>query len=146
MIVHHKPKLSASAERKVDLLVRNKLGSINAEAYNELELLEHQHHCLRSDKFTLPCTDRLPWSKIDTFKLELSLQPTTWTKVKLFWKVLVIWDKDQLVHNDQRYIWRRKGEAPKNKVPTVIRGSGSQIIWSCSAGTGTVDGIMKKED
>lgn len=72
-----------------------------------------------------------------------------------FWRH-VLWSDETKIelfgHNDNRYIWRKKGEAckPKNTIPTVKHGGGSIMLWGCFAAGGTgalhkIDGIMRKE-
>lgn len=71
-----------------------------------------------------------------------------------FWRH-VLWSDETKIelfgHNQQRYVWRKKGDAynPNNTIPTVKHGGGS-IMWGCFAAGGTgalhkINGVMKKE-
>ena len=42
-------------------------------------------------------------------------------------------------HNEQRYVWRREGEAfnPENTRPTVQHGAASIMLWGCFASSGS---------
>lgn len=72
-----------------------------------------------------------------------------------FWKNVLWSDETKMElfgHNDQRYVWRKAGEAfhPNKTVPTVKHGGGSIMLWGCFAAAGTgklhkIDGIMRKE-
>ncbi len=73
-----------------------------------------------------------------------------------FWR-RVFWTDETRIklfgHNDQRYVWRKKGEAfhPNSIIPTVKHGGDSIMLWGSFARNGTgalqkTDGIMRKED
>ena len=76
-------------------------------------------------------------------------------KDRTFWRY-VLWSDESKIellgHNDNRYVWRKKGEACKLKnIPTVKHGGGSIMLWGCFVVGGTValhkiDGIMRKEN
>lgn len=56
-------------------------------------------------------------------------------KPDVFWKQ-VLWtdevNRKLFCHNQQRYVWRKK-----NTLPTVKRGGGSIMLWSCVAASST---------
>jgi hypothetical protein len=75
-------------------------------------------------------------------------------KDRSFWRN-VLWSDETKIelfrHNDQLYVWRKKGEAckPKNTIPTVKHGGGSIMLWGCFAAGGSgalhkIDGIMRQ--
>ena len=47
--------------------------------------------------------------------------------------------KELFGHNDQKYVWRREGEAfnPKNTKPTIKHGGVSIMVWGCFVAIGT---------
>ena len=71
-----------------------------------------------------------------------------------FWRN-VLWSDETKIelfgHNDQCYVWKKKGEAfkPKNTIQTVKHGGGSVMLWGCfvAGGTGAIhkiNGIMRQ--
>uniref|UniRef100_A0A3B4ZPX8 Tc1-like transposase DDE domain-containing protein n=1 Tax=Stegastes partitus TaxID=144197 RepID=A0A3B4ZPX8_9TELE len=63
-------------------------------------------------------------------------------KPQRFWDTVLWTDETKLElfgHMDQRYVWRRKNEAykEKNTLPTVKHGGGSVMLWGCFASSGT---------
>ncbi len=72
-----------------------------------------------------------------------------------FWRSVLLSDETKIElfgHNDQCYVWRKKGEAfHPNIIPVVNHSGGSIMLWGCFAQNGTcalqkIDGIMKKEN
>uniref|UniRef100_A0AAZ3SH12 Transposase Tc1-like domain-containing protein n=1 Tax=Oncorhynchus tshawytscha TaxID=74940 RepID=A0AAZ3SH12_ONCTS len=73
-----------------------------------------------------------------------------------FWRNVLWSDETKIelfVHNDHRYVWRKRGDAckAKNTIPTMKRGGGSFILCGCFAAGGTgalhkIEGVMRKEN
>ena len=71
-----------------------------------------------------------------------------------FWRN-VLWSdetKIALAGQDERYGWRKKGEAgkPKNPIPPVKHRGGRSLLWGCFAAGGSgalpkIDGCMRLE-
>lgn len=95
---------------------------------------------------------RTPLLKPHHKKRRLQFARTNLKKPQKFWDNVLWTDETKLElfgPMDQRYVWRRKKEAykEKNTLPTVKHGGGSVMLWGCFASTGTgnlqrIEGIM----
>ena len=59
-------------------------------------------------------------------------------KDRTFWRNIFWSDETKIelfVHNDHRYVWRKKGDVckPKNTIPTVKHVVDSIMLWECIA-------------
>ena len=71
-----------------------------------------------------------------TFKLSASLLDIVRISKEIWRNVL--WSDETKIemfgHNDQRYVWRKKGDAckPKNTIPPMKHWGGSIMLWGCN--------------
>lgn len=97
---------------------------------------------LRNDGFHARTPRRTPLLTPKHKKSRLQYAKNHVDKPQRFWDT-VLWSDETKLDlfgpMDQRYVWRRKNDAykEKNTLPTVKHGGGSVMLWGCFASSGT---------